>query len=99
MTTATATPSAPAPVKAQTAAPVSAPTPPPVMTLADTGLSADQIEHLLIKTLFVGELIGQEIAERMKLPYAVIEPMIVRLRNEMIIEVRGASANASATYR
>jgi hypothetical protein len=91
MTTATATPLAPAPVNA--------PAPPPVMTLADTGLPADQIEHLLVKTLFSGELIGQEVAERMKLPYAVIEPMIVRLRNEMIIEVRGASANASATYR
>jgi hypothetical protein len=74
-------------------------TPPAPVTLADTGLHADQVEHLLVKTLYGGELDGLEIAERMKLPYAVLEPLVVRLRTEQLIEVRGASASSSASYR
>jgi len=74
--------------------------PPPVpRTLEDVGLPAERVEHLLVKTLFAGELIGLEIAERMKLAYAILEPLIVRLRTERLIEVRGASAAASSSYR
>jgi hypothetical protein len=40
--------------------------PPPVPhTLAETGLPAERVEQLLVKTLFAGELTGLEIAERM----------------------------------
>jgi hypothetical protein len=74
-------------------------TPQAPITLAETGLHADQVEHLLVKTLFGGELVGLEVAERMKLPYAVLEPLVVRLRTEQLIEVRGASASSSASYR
>jgi hypothetical protein len=74
--------------------------PPPVpVTLADTGLPTDQVEHLLVKTLFPGELIGLEVADRMRLPFGVLEPLVERLRNEQIIEVRGASTSSCATYR
>ena len=75
------------------------PVPPVPHTLEDIGLPAERVEHLLIKTLFAGELIGLEIAERMKLAYAILEPLIVRLRTERLIEVRGASAAASSSYR
>ena len=39
------------------------PTPPPPVlhTLEDIGLPAERVEHLLIKTLFSGELTGLEI--------------------------------------
>ena len=74
-------------------------TPQAPITLAETGLHADQVEHLLVKTLFGGELVGLEVAERMKLPYAVLEPLVVRLRTEQLIEVRGASASSSGSYR
>ena len=74
--------------------------PPPVpRTLEDVGLPAERVEQLLVKTLFAGELIGLEIAERMKLAYAILEPLIIRLRTERLIEVRGASAAASSSYR
>ena len=74
--------------------------PPPVLhTLEDIGLPAERVEHLLIKTLFSGELTGLEIAERMKVAYGLFEPLIVRLRTERLIEVRGASAAASSSYR
>ena len=76
-------------------------TPPPPVPhlLADTGLPADRVEQLLVKTLFSGEMTGIELAERMKLAYAIFEPLVIRLRAENLIEVRGASAAASSSYR
>ncbi len=73
--------------------------PPAPMTLADTGLPADRVEQLLLKTLYGGELTGLDIAGRTRLPYAALEALIVRLRTEQMIEVRGASAASSASYR
>jgi len=76
-------------------------TPPPAVphTLEDLGLPAERIEQLIVKTLFAGELTGLEMAERMKVAYGIFEPLIVRLRAEQIIEVRGASAASSSSYR
>ena len=82
-------------------APESRLTPPPPVphTLADLGLPAERVEQLIVKTLFAGELTGLEMAERMKVTYGIFEPLIVRLRTEQIIEVRGASAASSSSYR
>ena len=76
-------------------------TPPPAVphTLEDLGLPTERVEQLIVKTLFSGELTGLEMAERMKVPYGIFEPLIVRLRTEQIIEVRGASAASSSSYR
>ena len=68
-------------------------------TLEDLGLPTERVEQLIVKTLFSGELTGLEMAERMKVPYGIFEPLIVRLRTEQIIEVRGASAASSSSYR
>lgn len=75
--------------------------PPPrvPVTLEDTGLGADQVEQLLIKTLFGGEATGLMLAERLRLPYTILEPLIVRIRAECLIEVRGATSASSASYR
>ena len=74
--------------------------PPPVpVTLEDTGLPADQVEQLLIKTLYSGEATGLALAERLRLPYGVFEPLIERLRAERLIEVRGMTGTGGATYR
>jgi hypothetical protein len=74
--------------------------PPPVpVTLADTGLPVDQVEHLLVKTLFAGELVGLDVADRTRLPFGLLEPLVERLRSEQVIEVRGASTSSAATYR
>jgi hypothetical protein len=74
--------------------------PPPVpQTLDSLGLPAERVEQLIVKTLFAGELTGLEMAERMKVSFGIFEPLIVRLRAEQIIEVRGASAAASSSYR
>jgi hypothetical protein len=80
-------------------APASAPAPPAVASLADTGLSADQVEQLLIKTLYGGEATGLTVAERMRLPFTILEPLIERVRVEQLVEVRGATGPGSSTYR
>ena len=74
--------------------------PPPVPhSLEELGLPSERVEQLIVKTLFSGELTGLEMAERMKVAYGLFEPLIVRLRAEHLIEVRGASAAASSSYR
>jgi hypothetical protein len=76
-----------------------APVPPAPTSIADTGLSADQITQLLVKSLYTGELAGLVLADRVRLPYAIIEPLIEALRAERQIEVRGASGTGTAGFR
>ena len=73
--------------------------PPPPQTVAETGLSVDQIEQLIIKTLHTGELTGVTLADRICLTYSLLEPLIERLRAERLIEVRGATGSGTAGYR
>jgi hypothetical protein len=79
--------------------PATTPAPPVPASLAETGLAVDQIERLLIKTLYTGEATGLVIAERLRLPYAILEPLIERVRAEQLVEVRGATGSGSAGYR
>ena len=74
--------------------------PPPVpATLEATGLSADQVEQLLVKTLYAGEATGLALTDRVRLPYAVLEPLLERARGERLVEVRGTAGSGSAAYR
>src|SRR5919197_6355648 len=75
------------------------PVPPMPRTIAETGLGVDQIEQLLVKTLFSGEATGHVVADRMRLAYTMLEPLIERLRAERLIEVRGATGSGTAGYR
>ena len=68
-------------------------------TLADTGLGVDQVLQLTMKTLYAGEAIGLSVADQMRLPFAIIEPLIERARAEQLIDVRGATGTGAATYR
>ncbi len=79
--------------------PVAAAIPALPRTLEDTGLQADLVEQILIKTLYGGELTGHALVERMKLPYGILEPLIERVRAERQIEVRGATGSGTAGYR
>ncbi len=76
-----------------------APAPPVPRTVDETGLSAEFIEHLLIKTLYGGEATGHVVADRLRLPYNILEPLIEHVRAERQIEVRGATGSGSASYR
>jgi hypothetical protein len=68
-------------------------------TIADVGLPADQIEQLLIKTLYGFEATGLVIADRMRLPFGILEPLIERSRAQLLIEVRGTTGTGAASFR
>jgi hypothetical protein len=76
----------------------SAPPPMPA-TIEDTGLAPDRLEKLLVKALYLGEATGLAVADRVRLPYAVIEPLIEHIRAERLVEVRGATGTGSGAYR
>src|SRR4029453_474999 len=68
-------------------------------TIEDTGLPADQISQLLIKSLYSGEAPGLQLSDRMKLPYAILETLVENARVERLVEVRGASGTGTAGDR
>src|SRR5439155_1280166 len=73
--------------------------PPIPQSLHDTGLTAEQDEQLLMKTLYVGEASGLATADKIRLPFTILEPLIERLRSERLMEVRGAHGSGAASYR
>ena len=73
--------------------------PPPPATIAESGLHPDTLAQLLLKTLLGGELSGSGLAERMRLPYSLLEAMVQHARVEKLVEVRGTSGVGSAGYR
>lgn len=77
----------------------STPAPPAPATLADTGLSGDQVLQLLMKSLYTGEASGLMLADRLRLSFHILEPLIERSRAEQLIEVRGATGTGTAAYR
>jgi hypothetical protein len=76
-----------------------APTPEAPATFEATGLSFEQLRQLFVKTLYTGELTGLVLAERMRLPYALLEQIVEHVRVEKLVEVRGSSGGGSAGYR
>ncbi|HMJ85350.1 MAG TPA: hypothetical protein VK504_19340 [Vicinamibacterales bacterium] len=68
-------------------------------SLQETGIGGDQIEQVLVKTLYSGEATGLEIADKMCLPFPILEPLIERLRNERLIEVKGSGGSGASSYR
>ena len=75
------------------------PAPPPIVHIEDTGLAPDVIEQLLIKTLYGAEALGAQLAERMRLPFTMFEPLVEHARAERLIEVKGANGANAVTYR
>src|SRR6059058_3711397 len=76
-----------------------APVPRAPANLEETGLTADQILQLFVKSLYAGEATGTVLAERLKLPYAVLDALVDHIRAEKLIEVRGSTGSGTASYR
>lgn len=68
-------------------------------TIDETGLTADQLGQLFLKTLYTGEATGVMVADRMRLPYALLDPVVEAMRAERLIEVRGSTGSGTAGYR
>lgn len=73
--------------------------PPRPSALTDIGLAADNITELVLKSLYTGEASGTEVAERVHLPYALLEGIIEHARVERLVEVRSAGGTGTAAYR
>jgi hypothetical protein len=73
--------------------------PPAPATVVDTGLDPDQIAQLFVKALYTGEASGTTLSDRLRLPYAILEAIVERIRAERLIEVKGATGSGTAGYR
>jgi hypothetical protein len=73
--------------------------PPPPATLEEAGLNSDGLAQLLLKTLVAGESSGTALADKLRLPYSVLDALVQHARVEKLIEVRGAAGTGSAGYR
>ncbi|PYR72409.1 MAG: hypothetical protein DMF86_23735, partial [Acidobacteria bacterium] len=71
----------------------------PPSTLQETGLHPDMLAQLLLKTLVAGEASGTQLAERLRLPFSVLDALVQHARVEKLAEVRGASGAGNAGYR
>ena len=71
----------------------------PPATISETGLHPDTLSQLLLKTLLNGEATGSILAERLRLPYSLLDAMIQHARIEKLLEVRGMTGVGSAGYR
>ena len=73
--------------------------PPPPATVEASGLAVDTLAQLLLKTLIAGEASGSQLADRLRVPYSVLDALIQHARVEKLVEVRGTSGAGSAGYR
>jgi predicted nucleic acid-binding protein len=68
-------------------------------SIEETGLSADLLTKLFVKTLYTGEATGVALADRLRLPYSLLDPLVERARAERLIEVKGSVGSGTAGYR
>src|SRR5688500_10522096 len=66
-------------------------------TLEETGLGADQLTRLFVKHLYTGEATGVTVADRLRLPYAILAPLVEAIRAEHLIEVKGTAGSGAGT--
>ena len=67
--------------------------PPVPRSIEDTGLGLGFLSNLAIKVLYLeGDLLGYELAERMRLPHAgVVEDLLISLKQEKLCEVKATA--------
>jgi predicted ATPase with chaperone activity len=75
------------------------PVPATPANLAAAGLKPDAVLELALKMMTGAETSGSGLSERLRLPYALIEPVIDHMRAEKLIEVKGAAGAGTAGYK
>ena len=68
-------------------------------SLAEVGLTPDSVAALMLKWLYAGEASGTDLADRIRLPYELLEGIIEHARVERLVEVRSAGGTGTAGYR
>ena len=80
--------------------PIESAVPPVPQTLEATGLRLDMIMQLLLKTLHAtGELHGTELADRLGVPFSVIDPAIEAMKTQRFCEIVGGSPIGPPSYK
>ncbi|MBW3660045.1 MAG: ATP-binding protein [Gemmatimonadetes bacterium] len=68
-------------------------------TLAESGLSAETVAELVLKTLYVrGARTGQRLVEDVRLPFSILDDRLQDLQQRMLLEVRGAKGHGRGGY-
>ena len=66
-------------------------TPPELSSIEDTGLPQSLIEQLILKFLyFKGDLMGNELAQKIGLRFSIIERMIEAFKVQQLVQVKGS---------
>ncbi len=73
--------------------------PPVPERLEDTGLSAEFLVDLMLRTLYIqGARGGLELSEFLKLPFPILDDQLLSLQGRRLVEVRGTSGHGRAAY-
>lgn len=73
--------------------------PPPIESVADTGLTRESIIDLLLKTLYIqGARQGEHLADVVRLPYAVLDDLLMDLQQRRLLEVRSTQGHGRSGY-
>jgi hypothetical protein len=67
-------------------------------TFEETGLTRDTVTSLIMKWLYRGEARGIDLADSIRLPYAILEPLLAHMRVERLVEVKSAAGAGTAGY-
>jgi len=61
-------------------------------SLGETGLMAEDVERLALKYLLAkGAATGREICQQIRLPFAIVDPILKQLKQEQLLAFRGAA--------
>jgi DNA-binding PadR family transcriptional regulator len=74
-------------------------TPPEPQTLAETGLTSEDVERLVLKYLLArGSAIGRRIAQQICLSFGLVDPLLKALKQEQLIVFKGAATMGDYEY-
>ena len=76
------------------------PAPPAPQSMAEAGLSDSQVLTLLLKTLYQqGALTGHELAEKVALPFVILDDVLLTASQRHFVEVLSATGHSRSGYR
>lgn len=89
-----------APPAGSVAAAQRAPYPKLPSTIEETGLTSEAVIDLLLKLLYTqGVRTGQEMIDYVRLPYAVVDPILMDLQQRLMLEVKGTAGHGRGGYK
>ena len=74
--------------------------PPAPRSIKDTGLTEEAVVEMLLKTLYVqGARQGEQVASAMRLPFPLIDELLMSLQQRRFVEVLGTEGHGRGGYR